>query len=411
MAGSHAFFSPSSADRIVSCPASLLQTKDLPDTPSFEAVEGTVAHFIHEACLTQNVLASVFVGVRADVLLPTDHLSEAEWALIKDFVVTAEMAEYVQESVDYCRSLPGRHFIEQRLSIDPWTPIPGQFGTSDFIAADFEGRTLYCVDLKYGRGVKVYAENNAQLALYALGALHDLEPYGEFEHIVICVSQPRLDHRDEWRLEVRDLYAFGALIASRFTQALEPDAPFGPSEKACKFCKLKPTCPALYARALELAQGMFDNLEAEITTPDTERTWPLSAPAVKPLGPKHLAAVLANASLLRGFLDEVEGHATHTLMQGQDVPGYKLVEGRSNRKWKDLEAARALLEKHQVAFYHEPDPISPAEAEKNLPKAVRPELAPLVVKPAGKPTLAPVTDKRPVFTPTTAAEMFDAVQG
>jgi hypothetical protein len=410
MAGSHALFSPSSADRISTCPASLLHTQGLPDSPSFEAVEGTVAHALHEMCLTQGFVAETFIGVAANVLMPTDALSPAEWALIPDLLVSAEMAAAVQESVDWCRAVPGRHFVEQRLSIDPWTPVPQQFGTSDFVAVDYASRTLTIVDLKYGRGVRVNAFENAQLMLYALGALNEFEMFGDLDIVSIRVSQPRLDHRDEWITSAAELLAHGERLKARFALALNPDAPFYPADKACKFCKAKATCPALYARTLELANGMFDNLN-ETASPVIDGTWPISAHDAKKLAPEHLAKALEAAPLVRGFLDAVESHAMALLLHGQDVSGYKLVEGRSFRRWADVDAARILLTEHGIDFFKDPEPISPADAEKKLPKAERARLAPLVSKPAGKPTLAPVSDKRPAFTPATASEMFADLAG
>lgn len=411
MAGRHAFFAPSSAHRVATCPASLLQTKDLPDTPSFEAVEGTVAHAIHEEVLTRGVFATEFVGRRPQDFIPRDDLSDAEWALLEGFTVSQEMAHYVQESADWCDALPGRHFIEQRLSISRWTPLPDQFGTSDHTALDFAERTIFVSDLKFGKGVKVFAERNYQLVLYALGVLDEFSIFGEIDKVFICVSQPRLDHRDVWETTPAELYEIGAYLRERFTLALKPDAPFGPEKHACQFCKLKPTCPALYQRTLELVHGMFDDLDAEIVAPNTDGDWPISTPDTRGLTSEQVATLIDHADLVSDFIQSAKDHAMHLLLHSVDVPRWKVVEGRSHRQWANVPEARKFCEARAIDFYKPPSPISPAEAESQMPASEKRKLAPLVHKPKGKPTLAPETDKRPAFTPATVEGMFDDLTG
>lgn len=409
MAGQHAFFAPSSAHRVATCPASLLRTKDLPDNPSFEAVEGTIAHAIHELVLLHNVDPTEYVGRPASYLLRKNDLSEAEWALVKDWTVPAEMPVYVTESADWCREVPGEHFVEQRLSISRWTPLPDQFGTSDHIAVDFPSKTMWVTDLKYGKGVQVFAERNYQAVLYALGALDEFEMFGDIERIFIRISQPRLDHRDTWETTPAELREIGAWLKERFTIALEPDAPFHPEKHACQFCKLKPTCPGLYERAHALSNGWFDDLTAETKAENLSDDWPLSAPDVKSLEPRHLALLLENAKMLEEFLEAVRSHAIHRLLHSQEVPGWKIVEGRSNRRWKDQVAAQDFLKRHKIDPFDAPKMISPAVAEKMLSKPLRKACAALAEKPPGSPTLAPVSDERPAFTPATANGMFDDV--
>jgi hypothetical protein len=406
MAGQHAFFAPSSAHRVATCPASLLRTKDLPDKPSFEAVEGTVAHAIHEIVLLHDVDPTQYVGRPANYFLRPNDLSEAEWALLEGWTVPPEMPGYVLDSADWCREAPGKHLVEQRLSISRWTPLPDQFGTSDHIALDFSSGTLIVTDLKYGKGVQVFAERNYQAVMYALGAIDEFSMLGDFSKVVVRISQPRLDHRDVWETTVDELFEIGAWLKERFTLALAPDAPFHPEKHACQFCKLKPTCPALYERARELASGWFDNLDADVSNPMPSADWPLSAPDPITLVPEQIALVLENADLVTGFLEAVQKNAIHRLLHSQSVPGWKIVEGRSNRRWRDEIAAEAWLRERQVDPRKPPPMISPADAEKKLPKALRKEMAALAIKPEGKPTLAAESDPRPVFTPATADGMF-----
>ena len=424
MSGAHASFAPSSAHRVATCPASLLQTKDLPDNVSFEAVEGTVAHYIHEQCLLHKIPASNFTGMSPHQFMDREELTNDEWSLLpwsrlgadNDFLVTDEMAAYVQESVDFCAGHGGEQFIEQRVNISRYTPIDDQFGTCDF-AAITEDDVLHIIDLKYGKGVKVFAERNLQLVMYALGFIEEHDLFYSFDRVCITISQPRLDHRDTWETTADELRSIGRGLLERFTLALKPDAPFGPEEHACKFCKLKPVCPALAERAKQLALTMFDEIKEDIALPAPERDWPLSAHDVKPMTPTQLAVILDNAKLIQGFLTAAEAHAVHLLMHDTDVPGYKLVEGRSNRAWGgDDEEIVSFLETAGVEDTRKPAPvISVADAEKALKKLkafkneeISARFAALVTKPKGKPTLAPVSDKREAYS-LKAGDMFDAV--
>lgn len=406
MAGTHALFSPSSADRISKCPASLLRTKDLPDSPSWEAVEGTIAHAIHEYGLLHPQWGiSRFDGMTPQEFMLAVELRSEEWAVIPaDWKVPVEMLEYVQRSMDWCLELDGEHYVEQRLSISKYTPIGEQFGTCDHLCVS--GRTLYVSDLKYGRGVKVYAERNPQLCLYALGALEEHDWLHAFDRVVIRVSQPRLDHFDVWETTPDELRYIGAYLKQRFTLALEPDAPFGPDEKACQFCKLKPTCPALYQRALELSHGWFENLaEPEITVPNTKPDFPLSTPDPHALTTEQLALVLDNADMIRNFIDAAEAHALYMLLHGRPVPNRKVVEGRSVRKIANVSGYENHLRENGVEPFKPQELIGVSEAEKQLRGPAKKELSAFLIKPPGKPTLAHISDKREPYT-LTADQMF-----
>lgn len=420
MAGRHATYAPSAGYRIATCPGSLLATKDLPDTSSFEAVEGTVAHAVHEHVLNavqgggrfpRADSADYFISWQGTKLMEPGELTEEEEAIAREIFVDTEMANYVQESVDWCLELQGEHFIEQRVDISWITPLEDQFGTCDHAVITMEdGRCkLVITDLKYGKGVKVFAEENIQLAMYALGFLNKYEWLYNFDEVVIRVSQPRLDHKDEWNTTVTRLYEIAEWLKERFTLALQPNAPFGPDEHACKFCRLKPTCPALAERTRQLAHGMFKNLdEEEITNPDPDGEWPLSTPSVKPMSPEQLAVVLNNAKLVTDFLSSVETRAVDLLMHNEQVPGYKLVEGRSNRRWRNDEAAERFLLSEGIPeeeLYTQKF-VSVAEAEKKLDKAGKEVLALHVQKPRGKPTLAIESDKREPYS-LTVSDMFD----
>lgn len=391
--------------------------KDLPDTVSWAAVEGTIAHYIHEYCLNMGVTPDKFVGMSPVQFMDPTEMTEEEWAVVPysrglrddDYIWTSHDADLLQRSLDFCLEIEGDRFVEQRLDISKYTPIPDQFGTSDHIVIEKRRNTLYVDDLKWGTGVKVYAHRNYQAALYALGVIEEYDWLYDFDKVVVRIMQPRLDHFDVWETTVGELREIGRYLLERFTLALQPDAPFGPTEKACKFCKAKATCPALAKRAQELALGMFEDLTAEIQPPVELATWPLSAPSTEPMTAEQMAAVLDNRNLIRDFLEAVETRATHNLMHSIDVPGYKLVEGRSQRVIKDREGYENYLATNEVDPYKPLEPINITDAEKALKtKDKKAGLAAFLDKPRGKPTLAHVSDKREAYT-ATADSMFDAV--
>lgn len=415
MSGAHAAFSPSSAHRVVTCPASFRACEGLPNPPSFFAVEGTIAHSIHEHILLNGTPAKYFIGQRPHAFMEVAEMDADEWALVPpDWVVDEEHVNHVVRSVEWCQQFTGEYHIEQRVDISKYTPIEKQFGSCDFACIARDG-TLTIVDLKFGKGVKVYAERNHQLALYALGFIEAWDWLYAFDKVEVCVSQPRLDHFDMWRTTAAELRTFGAEMNRRFALALLPDAPFNPEEKACQFCVFKGQCPALAQRMQEVALAMFDVIDDEIPAPSLKHDWPIVGPSAQGMTPEQISSVLAHAALLTGFLEDVKQHAMGLMLHSQAVPGYKLVEGRSHRRWKtSREEAAGWMTANGIEPYKEPELISPAAAEDLIPakgkekKEIKARLAALVEKPRGAPTIAPVSDKREAYT-ATADDMFSDV--
>ena len=362
----HAKLSASGAHRWMSCPASVRVESDLPDRTSPFAQEGSAAHELAERCLSTDTDATAHVGAVFD-----DY---------PDYPVTDEMARYVQTYVDYVRELPGHHFIEQRVDFSEW--VPGGFGTSDAIS--IHDGTAYVVDLKYGRGVTVDAERNPQAMLYALGVLNDYSYLFDIQQFCVAVVQPRLGHISEWSISREDLLAWAEQTQQHAIATERDDAPFVPGESQCRFCKAKPTCRALAEHNLQLATEGFESLEVhrEPKKPDT-------------LTNTDIAALLPHLDILTSWAKSVESHAQSVLETGGEIPGYKLVEGRSVRKWRNEEDAEAALRKRlKVGEIFTKKLITPPAAEKLLGKT-HAVISEHVIKPAGRPTIAPDSDKRP----------------
>lgn len=401
MAGFHSAMSPSRIEQFSICAASYQASQGLPDKARFDAVTGTAAHELHEWCLRTARKAADRVLDTVEVVEPT-----RTWPILVD----DEMAVNVQESVDRCNEIPGLTWVEVRVEISEFTPIPDQWGTSDFFAIDVAARTLYVIDFKYGKGVRVSAYLNAQLIYYALGVLRGIGCLFEIERVVIRVHQPRIDNWDEWQTTPAELIALGRHHKRLLSRCLEPNPPFHPDPKACKFCKARGQCPALAEQMRRIGASMFDDLDVDITEFDTP--WPKAKPSIELMTVDQLVAVRRHAATLVEFLKSVNTQLLHLLMHNAEVPGLKVVEGKSNRRYRDpiaeREAVTYLLRNGvEPSKVFKVGVVSPTQGERLLPKEARKEFGGLyVIKPNGKPTVAPSDDKRPVYA-LTAADQFD----
>lgn len=406
MAGTHALFAPSSAKRLIDCPASLRDTRYLPDDPSFEAVEGSVAHGIAEHCLIHDERPRRFIGFSTEDLLlygamSENDLSEREWSLVSHLAVDDEMVASVQEYIDWCHENRGDHYVEQRVNISRWCPVPDQFGTADH--ATCRSGKLVITDLKYGKGVQVFAAKNYQAILYALGFIDEWDWLYDFDEVSIRICQPRLDHKDVWHTTKAELLEIGEYIRSRFALAISDTPPYGPSEDACKFCRAAATCKALRDHTHSVHALAFDDLSGE---------W--AEPEITFLDIGQLVEAWRMRKLIDIRMKAIEHEVSAAFARGEKVPGLKMVEGRSFRQWLNEErAAQALrvLGAPEDRIYKPRQLISPAQAEKLLRKKAFQHLQGEVVKPPGNPCIVDESDPRPPYTGNRVdvASVFDEI--
>lgn len=399
----HSIFSPSGSKLWLNCSGGLIPNVLAPDTAGREAAEGTVAHGVGEMWLKTDERPDHLVGTTEKVI-EGDQVFEIE--------IDESMLGYVQVYYDWCACLPGEHLVEQRVDFSDLTPIPNQGGTADHIVLSWQRAIV--TDLKYGVGVKVYAEGNTQALLYAYGVFRAHDWLYDIQEIEIRICQPRLDHLDTWTITRAELLEFAAYAKQRAYLAWAIDAPRAASEDACLWCKVKNDCGARVALVARMSDDVFDNLEMEVTADEMgelksrldDDFFTLTAPTVFDLTLEQKVAVFNYASVIYSCLEDIKADINTALKQGIKVPGWKLVQGRSSRDFTTPSDAHAELEflgltEDEIAPR---TMISPAQAEELLVKQgykrkMLPELIGHVIrKSPGGPTMVRESDKRPALS-------------
>jgi hypothetical protein len=353
----HAKLSASSSHRWLNCLGSIKAEEGYKDKGSIYAAEGTTAHAL------------------AEMKLNGRDIHELIGQEVEGFPVSKEMVNNVLSYVDYVQSIGGEQFYEVRVDFS--NVVPEGFGTSDAIA--IVGKTIHYIDLNYGQGEKVDAEENSQGMLYAIGALNDYGFIYEIESIVIHIFQPRINNFSSWELGVEQLTKWADWVTERAKIVLSDNPPRSASDKACKFCKAKHECTALHDYVTRMIGSDFDDL-----------TQPEVVPA------DELRRIMENKKLILGWLDAIESSITDKLKNGEVVDGFKLVNGRSSRKWIDDEdtISATLSEFLTEDEIYKKTILSPAQAEKLLGKKNATAIVDLVIKSEGAPTLAFESDSR-----------------
>lgn len=377
----HALLSASGASRWMKCTPSARIEEPYPEQTSVHAEEGTLAHEFGELELRKIMkLINIFeyknkLKELRDNELYTDDMEEHV-----DVYVTKVIEQYNQfaESV---------LIIEERVDFTRY--VPEGFGTCDALIAAFKIRKLFVTDLKYGKGVQVYAMNNSQLKLYGLGALNKfktddpLEPY-PFDSVVLTIVQPRLNHIDSWEISVDDLlkWAEGELT-EKAKIAFSGDGELVAGEH-CRFCKAAARCKELSTFSIESAKADFA-LDPEI-------------PNSAGLSDAEMVELYKAIPVISMWIGKVQEYMLHEALKGRKWQDLKLVEGRSNRKWTDP----AKVQDRLIENLFEEEEIQIRKLagigviEKLLGKAAfKQTLSDLIIIPAGKASLVFKDDPRP----------------
>lgn len=373
----HALLSASGAHRWLECTPSAQLELQFPQSTSEYAEEGTAAH---ELC---ELTARYWLG----------EISEAEYEnqrdeLAKDKYYNAEMqecandyAKFVAEKTAAVRETCEDAFTALEVRVDFSKYVKDGFGTGDCIIVS--DNVLEIIDFKYGKGVRVEAAGNPQMKLYALGAYLEYNTLFDIDSVRMTIFQPRLSGvQSSDEITVKELLEWAEkYVKPRAKLAYKGEGEFAPSEEVCKFCRAKAQCKARADKNLKL----FDE-----------------APDVLLLTPEDAGKILEQAGDIQSWLADLESLVSSTLLAGQPVEGWKMVEGRSNRRFADeLKVVAAMKSAgYDESLLYERKLITLTQMEKDFgKKAVAETLGELIVKPQGKPTLAPAKDKRPEFRP------------
>lgn len=375
MPSKHAKLSPSAALRWINCPGSIKLSEQCPPPGSSEyAEEGTLAHAVAEAKIQAHCLPDSDGAV---LLQKTFDMAEKSqfWCGEMD-EATDYYADQVMEI--YCeglkKDLAAEIMAEQRFSLDAW--VPDCFGTSDAVV--IAGNTIEVIDLKYGKGVKVDAIENPQLRLYGLGAADLFEDIYDFDTVRMTIIQPRLNHVSTEELSLEDLRKWGEeVVKPAAALALDEDQAPVKCGDWCRWCPAKAVCRARAEEQLKLAQKEFADPEL--------------------LTPEEIGDVLARGEALKKWVADVEEYVYARALAGEHIDGWKLVAGRSVRKYSDELKVAETLQKagFPEAMLYERKLLGITAMEKLVGKKKFAEtLGDLIVKPEGKPVLVPESDER-----------------
>jgi len=342
-ANGHSLFGASKSARFLSCPGSLRAEMGRADTAGYFAAEGTVAHSLADEWLRTGVEPAHRVGETVSIETGTGTHA---------IPIDATMLAYVGQYVEWCFEAAGDQYFEQRVDYSRLTPIPGQGGTADFFACRPGHLTLR--DFKFGVAEQIFAKENPQVMLYALGVIYEWDWLYEFERVTISICQPRLGHFDTWETTKAELLEFAEVAKAGMHAAWEPNAPRVPSEKACKYCKAKIGCPAL-GKAI-------DDMVA-----DSFAGGALEAPG-EGLPTDRLLHVLSYQKLFEKYFSDCYKELERRARTGEKVPGWMLAEGKASRRVADPQGVVDTLGAYGLSSLDawKVAALSPAELEQLL---------------------------------------------
>lgn len=367
---SHALLSPSSSERWINCPPSAKENAG-GSTGSAYAQQGTDAHALCE------YKVNTALGHR--VRDPTDDLEFFDEEMAEH---TDAYCEFVMEQVQAARETcpDPLVLVEQRLDFTRW--VAESFGTADcVIVAD---GTMTVIDFKYGLGILVESEKNSQMRMYALGALNLFESLYDIQIIRMIIFQPRRDNTSIAEISKDELLCWADEVLIPAAELAAKGEGNYKAGKHCQFCKIKATCRKRAEYNLQMAQYDF-------AVPDT-------------LSDDEISIILDRAETFIGWVNDIKSYALEQAISGRNFPGFKVVEGRSNRKYTDEAAVAAVVTDAGYTPYEQKLMGVTAMTKLLGKRKFDTLLGSLIEKPKGKPTLVPASDKRPAWN--TANEDF-----
>ena len=393
----HAFLSASSAHRWLTCTASPHFEEQFPAGSSIYAEEGRLAHSFCEIYAQREFQPDVMTVRKFNARVKK---------MKEDKLFDDEMIKCAEAYVEYLKEksmmYPAMPHVAQEVRVDFSRYVPEGFGTCDCIMIG--GDTLHITDYKHGKGVEVSAINNPQMRYYALGALELYSALFDIKYVSMAIFQPRITTDvSEDRLTVEELRAWGESNIPIAQIAFSGNgAEFKPDPHACKFCRGKAKCKARANQntAFEEFKGCAIAGKAAPELQELSESAKTAIGLPNMLSDAEIGDLLVRAKSLVDWYSDLQEYATSALLEGKEIPGWKIVEGKSNRAFRDVDAVIENFKNagYDEALLYERKPLTLTNFEKLCGKKEFGEIVgDLVYKPQGKPTLAPITDKRPAF--------------
>ncbi len=375
----HAILSASGAGRWIACPPSARLEQNYPNSTSDFAREGTLAHELGELTLQKELK-----------LISTRKYNSEFKKIEVNELFTKDMPDYVGIYVDTCMEKVAEAksktpdaviSLEQRLNFSRW--VPEGFGTGDMVV--IADGTIEIIDLKYGKGVPVSELNNKQMKLYALGAIAEYEFLYDIENVKMTIIQPRLDSISTDEIKAEDLLKWAEEeLKPKAELAFKGEGEFCAGDH-CGFCRAKAVCKARADKNLELAKYEFK----ESTLLEKE----------------EIADILGRVKEFTKWAKDVQDYALQEALDGAEFPGWKVVEGRANRKYTDEDKIGEILIGQgfleDIIYTKKLTGITEMESALGK-KEVSRLIGDYIEKPQGKPVLVVETDKREVFNAAAA---------
>ena len=361
----HSLIGGSSLKRAMECPPSVRLTEDYEDEGSIYAKEGSFAHLILEKKIKERY------GISFD-----EEIEETEFDIEEINECTDVAVNYVSEIYERLKA-EGKHpFIASEVLVDFSDVAPEGFGSSDIVIV-YDGG-IYVLDYKHGKGVEVSCERNPQLMIYSYGSLLMFEPLYDIKEINMVIIQPRVNNISEWSCSKDELVAWAnEEVKPKTALAYEGKGEFK-CGSWCQFCKARHECKHRANEMLKLEGYKEQNKDL--------------------LSIEEIAEILTKIDDLVSWGNDIKEFALSESLKGVHYPGFKLVEGRSNRKYTDENEVIKTLQDNGLDPFDEPKLLSITELTKRIGKAKFIELVDkYVYKPTGKPTLVEESDKRPAL--------------
>lgn len=373
----HALLSASGASRWINCPPSARLEDTFPDSTTEYAEEGTLAHAIGELKLRKEFVDPM--GPRA--------FNNRIKKFRENPLYQKEMLDHTEAYLEYIQSLVHQYnappFIAVETKVDFSAWVPEGFGTCDCIVIG--ENVLNIIDFKYGRSF-VEAEENPQMKLYSLGALVLYGVLFNIEKVVLHIIQPRVDNISSFALTPADLMKWGESIKAIAQTSFNGEGEFNSGDH-CKFCKAKHVCRARSENFTALED--FGYKKSEL------------------LSNAEIGEILSIGRNLKNWLSDIESYALSECLKGNDIPGWKAVEGRSNRRISDVDSAfeNLISNGYDEAILYERKPLTLTQIEKLVPKKQFEELlGKYIIKPPGKPTIVQESDNREAISNRVSAQ-------